>query len=101
MYTMAAMQPGIAFVFEKFSQISHDPIVCHCVGLDKILRYLKEMVDLSLFYYYSIIFLTIKPVGFADSVYNDDSSNCRFTHSMTMILSLAAYIWNSIKYQII
>lgn len=86
MYAMIAMQPDIAFAVKKFSQMSHDPKVCHCVGLDKILHYLREIVD------YSVIILIIKPVGFADFVYSEDSSNCRSIYGMTMILGPAVYV---------
>lgn len=94
MYAMIAMQSDIAFTVRKFSQISHDPIVCHCIGLDKTLCYLRETFDLGLFYDYSVISLTIKPVRFADSANSNDSFDCRFTHSMTIILGPAVYIWS-------
>lgn len=97
MYAIIATRPDIAFVVGKFRQFSHNPTVRHYMWLDKILCYLKEIVNLGLFYDYSSTTLTIKPIGFIDSAYVDDSFDRHFTHSMTMNLGQATCIWSNTK----
>lgn len=86
MYTIIATQPDTIFGVEKFRQFSHDLTIYYYIGLDRILHYLKGTVDLDLFYNYSAIISIIELMGFANSTYTDNSSDCHSTHSMTKIL---------------
>lgn len=97
MYAMIAMWLEIIFIVEKFCQFCYNLIVCHYMKLNKILHYLKEIVDLGLIYDYSAITLTIKRMWFIDSTYADDSSDYCSIYDMTMILGQATCIWNNIK----
>lgn len=84
-YAMIGTRPDIAYAVGKLSQYCQDSSVRHKNALDRILRYLKETIDLGLTYDDSA-----HSICYADASYGDDLTDRKSTYENTLLIEHAA-----------
>ena len=96
MYAMIATRSDIAFVIKKLNQFCQNSTIRHRNVLNRIFRYLKKTIDLVL-----LFDQTINSISYADTVYENDLIDWKFTYENTLFIKNDAVIWVSKKQRII
>jgi hypothetical protein len=93
MYIMLGTRPDLAFTISVLSKFVTSPRAAHLTAAKRVLRYLKGTRNLTLQFRPT----SVQPVGFSDSNWAGDQSNCKSTGGFVFMLGGGAVSWKSKK----
>lgn len=91
MYLSNQTRPDIAFSVNLLARFSQKPTMRHWKGIQQIFRYLKDTVDMGLFYDNNSKDEGL--VGYADAGYLSDPTNCKSQNGYVFLLKGTAISW--------
>ena len=93
MYAMTYTRPNIAFTVGKLSRYTSNPSSVHWHAVNRILRYLRKMIDYGIVYNGYLVVLE----GFTDASWITDREDHSFTSGWIFTLGGGAISWGSKK----
>ena len=87
MYAMIEIRPDLAFAIGKLNQYCQNFSIRHRTALDRVLRYLKKIVDLQFIYDETI---DSNFTCYADAAYDDDAIDRKSIYGNTLLIENGA-----------
>ena len=81
MYAMIGIRSDIAYVVNKLSQYCQNPAVRHRTAFDRVLRYMRKTINLTLTYDE-----TVNLTCYADAVYGNDLIDRKSTYGHVLLI---------------
>ena len=87
MYLIICTRPDLAFAVSKLSQFYTDPTIRHMNTLNRVLKYIRNTTYFELRYQ-----ATGDPIGYSNTVYDNDKQDRKSTYEFALLYEQAVYI---------